>query len=75
MEALEFTALTGEPYLNIPLSHLRIKPGVLVAMLVRGKRVIIPFGDDHIEAGDTVLLVARTSTILGLEDALQEIES
>lgn len=75
VEALEFTALTGEPYLNIPLSHLRIKPGVLVAMLVRGKRVIIPFGDDHIEAGDTVLLVARTSTILGLEDALQEIES
>lgn len=72
VEALEFTALKGARYLNTPLSNLRIRPGVLVAVLVRNRHIIIPFGDDHIEAGDTVILMARARTIMGLEDALQD---
>lgn len=72
VEALEFTAKEGAPYLNIPLSQLRIRKGVLVAVLVRSRRIIIPFGDDHIEAGDTVILIARASSIGALEDALGE---
>ena len=71
VEALEFTAKEGAPYLNIPLSKLRIRKGVLVAVLVRNRRIIIPFGDDHIEAGDTVILIARASSIAALEDALE----
>lgn len=71
VEALEFTALEGAPYLGIPLSRLHIEKGVLVAVLVRDKTVIIPFGSDHIEAGDTVILMAKTSKIMGLEDALK----
>ena len=72
VEALEFTAREGAPYLNIPLSQLRIRKGVLVAVLVRSRKIIIPFGDDHIEAGDTVILIARASSIGALEDALGE---
>ncbi len=72
VEALEFTAREGAPYLNTPLSRLRIRKGVLVAVLVRKRRIIIPFGDDHIEAGDTVILIARASSIGALEDALGE---
>ena len=72
VEALEFTAKDGAPYLNIPLSRLRIRKGVLVAVLVRSRKIIIPFGDDHIEAGDTVILIARASSIGALEDALGE---
>ena len=72
VEALEFTAKEGAPYLNIPLSQLRIRKGVLVAVLVRSRKIIIPFGDDHIEAGDTVILIARASSIGALEDALGE---
>ncbi|MBQ2956302.1 MAG: Trk system potassium transporter TrkA [Clostridia bacterium] len=72
VEALEFTAKEGAPYLNIPLSRLRIRKGVLVAVLVRSRKIIIPFGDDHIEAGDTVILIARASTIGALEDAIGE---
>jgi trk system potassium uptake protein TrkA len=59
------------PYLNTPLSRLRIQKGVLVAVIVRKKQVIIPFGSDHIEAGDTVILMTRTSGISSLEEALQ----
>jgi len=75
VEALEFTAVKGAPYLNIPLSRLSIRKGVLVAVLVRNRRIIIPFGDDHIEAGDTVILMARASSIAALEDALGEGEA
>ncbi len=75
VEALEFTAKAGAAYLNIPLSKLRIRKGVLVAVLVRNRKIIIPFGDDHIEAGDTVILIARASSIGALEDALGEGEA
>lgn len=74
VEAYEFTALEGAGYLNIPLHRLGIKKGVLVALLVRNRRCIIPFGGDHIEAGDTVILTARAGTVVDLEDAFDVTE-
>lgn len=71
VEALQFTVNEDASYLNTPLSRLRIQKGVLVAVIVRKKQVIIPFGSDHIEAGDTVILMTRTSGITSLEEALQ----
>ena len=68
-EALEFTALENAPYLHVPLSQLHIKKGVLVAVIVRNRRIIIPFGGDHIEAGDTVILVSEAGKVLELTDA------
>lgn len=75
VEAYEFTALEGAPYLNIPLNRLKIKPGILVSVLVRDRKNIIPFGGDHIEAGDTVILTARAGTVVNLEDAFDISES
>jgi len=75
VEAYEFTALEGAGYLNIPLHRLGIKKGVLVALLVRNRRCIIPFGGDHIEAGDTVILTARAGTVVDLEDAFDVTET
>ncbi len=69
VEAYEFTALEGAPYLNIPLNRLGIKRGILVSVLVRARKNIIPFGGDHIEAGDTVILPAKAGTVVNLEDA------
>ena len=69
VEAYEFTALEGAPYLNIPLRALGIKSGILVSVLVRDRHNIIPFGGDHIEAGDTVILTAKAGTVVNLEDA------
>ena len=67
-EAYEFIALDGGSYLNVPLSKLK-KKDVLVSMIVRGRQTIIPFGSDHIEAGDTVILTALAGTIFDLKDA------
>ncbi len=69
VEASEFTALEGAPYLSIPLSKLKIKKGVLVSLLVRNRRCIIPFGGDSILKGDSVILVARAGEVVNLEDA------
>lgn len=71
MEALEFTAQEGGSYCNIPMKFLRLKPGILIAMLVRKRKVIIPFGDDHIESGDTVLVVAKSHRLSSLEEAMR----
>ena len=68
-EAYEFVALEGGSYLNTPLSLLRIRKGVLVSMIVRGRQIVIPFGSDHIEAGDTVILTALAGTVTDLKDA------
>lgn len=75
VEAYEFTALEGADYLNIPLSRLHIKKGVLVSVLVRERKNIIPFGSDHIEAGDTVILTAKAGTVVNLEDAFERTET
>jgi len=69
VEALEFTALAGSDFLNVPLSHLKIKKGVLVCVIVRNGRTIIPFGGDHIESGDTVIITSKAGTIHDLDDA------
>lgn len=71
MEALEFTAQEGGSYCGIPMRSLKLKPGILIAMLVRQRKVIIPFGDDHIEPGDTVLVVAKSHRLESLEQALR----
>ncbi|MDO4740293.1 MAG: NAD-binding protein, partial [Eubacteriales bacterium] len=72
MEALEFTAREGGSYCGTPMKFLRLKPGVLIAMLVRKRKVIIPFGDDHIEPGDTVLVISKSHKLGSLEEALRE---
>lgn len=73
-EAYEFIALEGANYLNIPLNRLHIKKGVLVSLIVRGRQIIIPFGSDHIEAGDAVILTARAGTVTELKDAFNVTE-
>ena len=69
VETLEFTALAGSDFLNIPLARLKFRKGVLVSVIVRGRRTIIPFGGDHIEAGDTVIITTKAGTVHDLDDA------
>ena len=72
VEACEFTAGSNAFYLDTPLNQLKIKPNILVSLLVRNHRNIIPFGTDHIEEGDTVILTAKAGSIVNLEDAFEE---
>lgn len=59
-EALEFSIKNDAPYNNIPLHKLRLKPNLLIASIIRARKVIIPSGNDEIHKGDTVIIVTTT---------------
>ncbi len=65
VEALEFSISEESEVLNVPLSDLTIKPSILVAAIVRGKKIITPSGSDCLQLNDTVVIV---TTIKGLKD-------
>ena len=59
-EALEFSIKNDAPYNNISLHKLRLKPNILIASIIRARKVIIPSGNDEIRRGDTVIIVTTT---------------
>lgn len=69
-EALEFTVRNDAPVCNIPLKELSLKPNILIAGITRGRKSIIPAGNDEIRGGDKVLLLASGHRINNLSDIL-----
>ena len=69
-EAIEFIARQGDAYIGIPLKDLVVRRGTLVAVIVRQGKVIIPFGKDHLEAGDHVVIISRDSGIMDLNEVI-----
>ena len=69
-EALEFIAREGDPYIEIPLKDLNIRQGTLVAIILHKGKVIVPFGDSVIHAGDNVVVVASQSGISDLNEVI-----
>lgn len=69
-EAMEFQVKPDTRNLGIPLKDLRphLRRGILIAVIVRGSKVIIPEGSTCLEAGDDVIVVAKDSGILDLDD-------
>lgn len=71
-EAMEFIPRASDPYIGIPLKELKVRPGTLIAVIVRKGQVIVPFGNDHIEAGDSVVVVACESGIADLNEVIRK---
>ncbi|MBQ8160771.1 MAG: NAD-binding protein, partial [Clostridia bacterium] len=69
-EALEFIVKSTEKFLNIPLKRLKLKKQSLVALIVRRNKVIVPFGDDHIESGDSVVIITCEKGISDLNEVI-----
>ena len=69
-EALEFKVLSGSKVTNIPLKDIKLKKGVLIAGIIRGKEVIIPGGEDVILPEDKVIVIAEGTQIYELSDIL-----
>ncbi len=68
-EALEFSIPQEAFYTNVPLKNLNTKKGILIAAVIRRGRVIIPGGDDHLEAKDSIIVVASSNDRISvLED-------
>ena len=71
-EAMEFSVGPTTRCLGVPLKDLRLRPGILIAVIVRGMQIIIPEGASTIENGDSVILISRNSGILDLNDIYQD---
>lgn len=72
VEALEFGIKENYSFVGVPLRDLRIKSGILVAGIVRRSgRIVIPTGDDIINQGDDVIVVATDTGIQDIRDIFQ----
>ena len=58
----------GARILGTPLKDLKLKNGVLIAGIVRGDQVIIPEGSSCLQVDDIVIVIAKDSGILDLND-------
>ena len=67
-EAMEFTVGPSTRYLGVPLKDLQLRPGILLAVIVRGQDIIIPEGSSCLQVNDSVILISRNSGILDLND-------
>lgn len=72
VEALEFIARASDSYIGVPLKNLTIRKGALVAVIVRQGKVIVPFGDDHIEEGDRVVIIVCENGIGDLNEVIRK---
>ena len=72
VEALEFNVLPDFAWAGIPLKDLKLKPNVLIAGIIRGRRAFIPRGPDSIEAGDKVVVFAERQAVVDLADIIGE---
>lgn len=71
VEAAEFTIRDGSPVIGIPLMDLDFRKGVLVAAIVRNRKVILPRGNDTIQDGDAVVIISDQPGLHDITDALR----
>ncbi|MCK9218132.1 MAG: Trk system potassium transporter TrkA [Firmicutes bacterium] len=70
-EIIEFVAKDDCKILNIPLRKLELPKDILIATLARKSKIIIPRGDDSIQVGDRVIIIAKNSKISDLNELLK----
>lgn len=69
-EALEFNVRADFPYSGTPLRDMHFKPDILIAGIIRGRKTIIPSGDDEIKPGDKVIVLAAGQILHDLSDIM-----
>lgn len=56
------------PFLRVSLKNVRLPGGILIAMIFRKHRMIIPHGEDVLEPGDNVYFVGSLEVIKKFEE-------
>ena len=56
--------------IGVPLKDLSTRKGAIVSVIVHQGKIIIPFGQDHIEEGDHVIIISRDSGVSDLNEVL-----
>ncbi len=70
-EALEFNVKKDSKIIGKAIKDLKIKPGILIAAIMRkGNKAFIPSGDDIINEGDKVVVIAAEYKLRDLSQIL-----
>lgn len=72
IEASEFIIRESSEIVGVPLMELDIRRGILVAAIIRDRKVIVPRGHDCLEKGDTVVIVSRHTALHDITDILKK---
>lgn len=67
-EAMEFTVSPSTRHLGVPLKDLPLRSNVLIAVIVRKQRIIIPEGSSFLKANDRVIIISSNGGITDLND-------
>lgn len=71
VEALEFNVRQHSKVTDIPLKDLSLKPGTLIAGIIRGRKTIVPGGLDIIAQGDRVIVLSSGERLSDLTDIVK----
>lgn len=70
-EALEFNIHPNFKFLNVPIKDMSLSSNTLIAGIIRGRKTIIPSGDDVILSGDKIIIIAVGRRINDLSDIIK----
>ena len=70
-EAVEFIVKEDSDVTGILLKDLKIKNNLLVSLICRQGEIIFPTGSDHIQKGDTVMIVTTHTGLSNIQDILK----
>ncbi len=66
-EVIEFEMQKTNKIIGVPLKKLGLPEGALIAAIVRGEEVFVPYGNSSIEYGDKVIVFALPKAISAVE--------
>ena len=69
-EALEFNIAAQSAVTEIPLKDMKLKPNTLIAGIMRGRKIIIPSGNDMILPEDKVVIITSGYKLNDISDIL-----
>lgn len=70
-EVLQFRVDEHSSVIGRPIRELAIKPGILIAGIVQGQKILVPTGNDVMGKGDHVLVVTLGGDFDDLDDILE----
>jgi len=71
VEIIEVEVEAGSRLTRAPIKSLGLPRGVLIAAIQRGESMLVPRGDDHVVAGDRVLIAVMTDLVAKFGDYLE----
>ena len=71
IEALEFSVGSDFKGVKTPLKELSLKPGILIAGIIRARRAMLPSGDDMIMPNDRVVVIVSGQKLSDLSDIIR----